>query len=411
MSNLVFIFKIIIFFVIIYLVRHFEKFSIYILQKLGSFYIKCAQFLSSRKDLVGYTRSDKLTKLQYAVSYDKNIKLDLPEILLENIEYINEIPIKSASIALVYKARLKNGCDIAIKIVKQKEKMKLINECKTIAKFGKVLHKFRILKRFNFEKITNEISSNILQELSMTKEALNINHFRFLIKDISAISAPFIYTKFCTENIIVMSWIDGMTILEVNKDSNIALQEKRRIAKEILDSHLTQAYIDNIFHADLHTSNIMYGKDKKIYFIDFGAYCKISKADANALLEIIRAFLHKDYLKLAKIHKQIGWIENGTNLNEFSNECKKIGDLYFNSNNLSIGEIFHSLIQVSNKFGMEIQPQLILLQKTMAMIEGLIRNLDENCNVLQLSKDKIDEIYFRLFIYKVINNILCWFKL
>ncbi|QED22923.1 ABC1 kinase family protein [Candidatus Deianiraea vastatrix] len=402
-----------IFLIAIYITRFTPKFGVYIIYKLGSFYIKFGQFLSMRGDLIGSKRACSLSLLQYSVQSNQDyidIVKNLPNALLQDLEKIDEKPVNSASIALVYKAKLKNGNYIAIKVVKKSAKIEISRDCKKMTFLLNFLAKIKAFKRFNFYQIASDISAALHCELDMENELCNINHFRYKNADRYNISSPYVYAKYSNKDVLVMSWIDGMTILDIINDVNFSSALKIKIAKDIINAHLDQVYIDNYFHGDLHASNVMVLNDNKLCFIDFGCYYKISRSDADALFEIIRSFLKKDYITLAKIHSNIAWITPSVDIYQFADECRKIGDIYFNNASISIGEVFTSLLFVSKKFGMELQPQLILLQKTMAMIEGMVLDLAPDYNILLLASEKIDEIYLKIFSEKLITKISSYIK-
>lgn len=408
---ILFVLKILSFLLTLALLGYFGKFGKYIIVNLGSFYIKLGQFLSTREDLIGKKRAELLQVLQYNVD-ERNIDLDdniLPENLIQDLATIEKKPIKSASIALVYSGLLKNGDKIAIKIVKQNEKKGLEVDCQRFLKFCQLLSKFRLLKRFNFEKIAIDIVNSLKLELDMQNEAKNIAKFRYYNCNELMVSAPFVYEKYSTNNVLVMEFLEGFTVLDIIKSDKFDQKQKSKIAAIALNSHLKQVYIDNYFHSDPHQSNLIWSNNK-LYFIDFGAYCKLKKQDATALLRIMNAFLNKNYQEIAAIHMEVKYIDDTVNLSEFEAECKKIGDQFLNNPNFTISEVFKSLIDTSKKFQMQVQPQLILVQKTMVMIEGLIKSLDPTANPLTLSKTMIDKIYFRFKVKNFIIKLKNFFK-
>lgn len=411
MNIISFVLKILYFFLLIFFMRFSGKFAIYLIARMGSFYIKLGQFLSTREDLVGEIRARFLKFLQHSVPYDKNFDIAtvFNKNLARDIDVINKKPIKSASIAQVHKAILKNGDIVAIKVVKDKERRNLEFGCKRFKNFGSFLSKFSFLKRFNFERATQDITKSLLSELDMQFEARNINKFRYFFADDKKISAPFVYEQYSTKNVIVMEFIEGQTILEVINNERLDQKEKSKIASIILDSHLKQVYMDNFFHSDPHQSNLIYSLDKRVFFIDFGGYCELRKQDSIALLKIMNAFLNRNYKMVAKVHREVGYIEEGVDLFEFEEACREIGDRYLDREQFSISEVFKSLIDTGKKFKMELQPQLLMVQKTMVMIEGLVKSLDPDANPLLLSKSMINKIYaraaFRSFFLKLTEKL------
>ncbi len=405
--RIVFILKILVFITAVCVIRLKIAKSVVIIQNLGGFFIKLGQFLSTRPDLVSLKVSQILLQLQYNVGIDRAVNLHstIPSNLAEEILELHESPIKSASIAQIYKGKLKNGSEIAVKIVKPQERTSITADLENFTKLVNMLPRWKCLARFNFREIALNIKSAMLQELNLENEAKNIAEFRYLFADYNKISAPRVYFEYSNADVLVMEFICGKVIGEIAGDVNFCEKTKLNIAKLLLDAHLIQVYMHHKFHADVHHNNIMYGENGVLYFIDFGIYSEISVQDSNAILEIIRAFLRRDYTEIAKIHQQIGYVPTGTNLEDFSISCKEIGDLYLDKEQFSIGQIFRSLMQVSSKFGMEIQPQLVLLQKTMIMTEGVVKSLQANANIWQMSSKMIDKIYLKLAIYRCVRAV------
>lgn len=408
MKSVIFILKSIYFFKIIFLVKFCPKISLFLIAKMGSFYIKLGQFLSTREDLVGIFRALKLKDLQHMISFDE--KFDITSVfskeLMSDFKEIDKKPIKSASIAQVHKATLKNGDIVAIKVVKKKEKINLEKGCDNFLNFCTFLSKIKYLKRFNFKNAAIDIINSLLSELDMRIEARNINKFRYFFADDDKISAPFVYDQYLTKDVIVMEYINGKTILDIILDETFNQKKKSEIAKLILDSHIKQVYIDNFFHSDPHQSNLIYSDDERIFFIDFGGYSNLLKKDSVALLKIMNAFLNKDYIGVAKIHKEVGYINSEVDLKEFEMACKNIGDKYLNKTNFLISDVFKSLLNTGRRFKMELQPQLVMVQKTMVMIEGLVKSLDFDANPLLMSQFMINRAYKKMVIGNFIKKII-----
>lgn len=411
MSYLAFIFKLIFFlFSIIFLYYKnpiLNRFALHIINYLGAFWIKFSQFLSTRSDFLSENISNKLLKMQENVKIDNSLVFEecINENLRNDLENFDHLPIASASLAQIYKGRLKNGEFVGIKILKPKQEWILKKDLDTFCKICLILSKLKKLKRLNLNKIGLEIKNSILNEVNFLNEANNIIKFRANFSKSKNISAPFVYFKYSTETCLVMEWINGKTIKKFSEEEKIPQSRKNIIAKEIINSHLKQVYEDFIFHGDIHHGNIIIDNYYRIYFIDFGIYYKIDRKDSMAVLKIIYYFLNKKYKELAMFHLEIGYINTDVDLFDFENECKKIGDKYLslNSCKFSIAEIFRSLISVSKKFGMEIQPQLIILQKTMVMLEGVTRTLNTEVSIWNESYEKIYNLYSRYIIFSKIK--------
>lgn len=386
----IFIFKIFIFFIIYYASPCCEKLFIYLMHFFGPFFIKLCQFISTREDIATNSRISILLKMQDSLPIEK-IKLHkiLSNNLLLRIKYIEPQPLSSASIAQVYKAQLDNSEYVAIKIIKPKQLTKIHKDLARFMKLMHILSRIRILERFNLYKIAMQIQANLLLEFDLNNEANNIEEFRCHFSDNPNVNAPFVYKSLSTVNVLVMEWIDGVNLKHFSASQDIL----DKITKAILISHIDQVYKYNKFHADIHHSNILITKDYKIFFIDFGSYCKISSKDANTILRIINAFLHQDYYRIALIHKEAKYIPDNSDIFKFANECKKIGLSYLAQTNPSFGNIFKSLLKIAQEFGMELQPQLIMLQKTMVMTEGVVRHINQEMDIWKAIKVPIKRRY------------------
>ena len=198
---------------------------------------------------------------------------------------------------------------------------------------------------------------------------------------------PKIYWQFTAGDIITLEWIEGVSIYDKDKIIKLGLDPKD-IAAKIAVIFFNQAYRDGFFHADLHPGNILVCPDGKVALIDFGIIGTLPENDRLAIAEILYAFLKRDYQLVAEVHRRIGYIPKNTNLEHFSQSCRAIAEPIMGCaiKDISIGNLLTQLFKVTEEFGMETQPQLLLLQKSMVVVEGIGQSLDAEINMWQLAE-------------------------
>jgi ubiquinone biosynthesis protein len=228
------------------------------------------------------------------------------------------------------------------------------------------------------------------QEINMLNEAKNIDHMRLLFYDNKEVKIPKIYYNLSNNDMIVMEWIDGVKVDKIC-DLNLSSNERCILAKKLISSFMIQYYDFGFFHADPHNGNILLSKNY-IGILDFGMCAKINSRDKFYVTKIVHDFVSKKYEEVALFHREIGYIPGDTNVNDFAIECRKIGDSIFGGNNqLSIGNLMFLLFEVSKKFGMEIQPHLLMLQRSIIMIEGMAKSIDPSIDIWNVMKGWMSE--------------------
>lgn len=383
-----------------------ERFLLFVIRAMGPFFIKMGQFLSTREDIIGSKYSQILKVLCDDVGDGFHNNIIIPDFI--------ETPVfvSSASIACVYKG-IFMGQDVAIKIVKPKVREIIFINISCIKRISKLLLRFTLFKRLNLNDIVAEFEDMMNREINMLNEAENMDHMRLLFYDNKEVNIPKIYRDLSNNDMIVMEWINGIKIDKIG-DLNLSLNERSILATKLISSFMVQYYDFGFFHADPHNGNILLSKNY-IGILDFGMCAKINSRDKFYITKIVHDFVSKKYDEVAFFHREIGYIPGDTNVNDFATECKKIGDSIFGSNNkLSIGNLMFLLFEVSKKFGMEIQPHLLMLQRSIIMIEGMAKNIDQSIDIWNIMKNWMSEnlgieYYVRLHLLcakRVINKII-----
>ena len=366
------------------------------LQEMGTTFIKLGQFLATRPDIIGENLAKDLETLQDKLpEFEKSeatliLKKGLEENVYNNISEFSE-PIAAASIAQVHFAKIKINGDIkevAIKILRPSIE-KIFNEeidaLMLLASLTeKIVSKSRRLKLIEVVHLLREITN---LEMDLRFEAAAANELYENTKDDIGFNVPKIYWNFTTKNILTLDKINGISIRE-----NEQLKKNRidvtKLSKNIIQHFLRQAIRDGFFHADMHQGNIFVNKNGEIIPVDFGIMGRLDDLSKRYLAEILYGFTQRDYKKVAKVHLLANLVPKNTSLSEFAQALRSIGEPIFGQSvkNISGSKLLNQLFEVTEKFNMQTQPQLLLLQKTMVVVEGVARKLDPETDIWETSK-------------------------
>ena len=370
------------------------------IQNMGTSFIKLGQFLSTRPDIIGDRLSGKLEKLQDRVPAFSTV--EAKDIIKNNIgsENFNLIinlsePIAAASIAQVHKAQINDEGiikDVAIKVLRPNIK-KLFNEqidalmllayiIEGLAKKTKRLRLVEVV--FLLKQITNH-------EMDLRFEAAAANEYAENTKNDSGFYVPKIYWNFTSEEVLTLDWIDGVSIREkdmlIEKNINI-----NQIASDVIQHFLRHAVRDGFFHADMHQGNLFINENGQIVPVDFGIMGRIDKINRRFLAEILYGFIRRDYKKVAEVHILAGLVPANTQLEPLSQALRSIGEPIFGQKvkDISGGKLLKQLFDITDKFNMQTQPQLLMLQKTMVVVEGVARRLNPDTNIWETSRPVLE---------------------
>ena len=371
------------------------------MEEMGITFIKLGQFLATRPDIIGEKLSDQLQTLQDKVpAFSKNIALkEIKEgVGEENYkDFINiSDPIAAASIAQVHKAQIKEDGilkDVAIKVLRPNIK-KIFNEeiealmllayiIETIVKKTKRLKLVEVV--FLLKEITNH-------EMDLRFEAAAANEFYENTRNDIGFKIPKIYWKLTSDNVLTLDWVEAISIREVEKIKTLGINIKS-LARDIIQHFLRHAVRDGYFHADMHQGNLLVDNSGQLIFIDFGIMGRIDKVNRRFLAEILYGFIKRDYLKVAKVHIAAGLVPDNVNTEELAQALRSIGEPIFGQSvkDISGGKLLKQLFDITEKFNMQTQPQLLLLQKTMVVVEGVARKLDPDANIWQISQPVLEK--------------------
>ncbi|KHS88573.1 ubiquinone biosynthesis regulatory protein kinase UbiB [Pectobacterium brasiliense] len=370
------------------------------LQELGPVWIKFGQMMSTRRDLFPPAIADQLAMLQDKVEpFDgklarEQIELSMGGIPLE--EWFDDFDIKplaSASIAQVHTACLKStGKEIVIKVIRPdilpviKADMRLM---KRLA--GWLPHLLPDGRRLRPREVVLEYEKTLLDELNLLREAANAIQLRRNFENSPMLYVPEVYSDYCSEGMLVMERIYGIPVSDVDALTANGTDMKL-LAERGVQVFFTQVFRDSFFHADMHPGNIFisyeHPEDPQYIGIDCGIVGSLNKEDKRYLAENFIAFFNRDYRKVAELHVDSGWVPPDTNVADFEFAIRTVCEPIFEKPlaEISFGHVLLNLFNTARRFNMEVQPQLVLLQKTLLYVEGVGRQLYPQLDLWKTAK-------------------------
>jgi len=370
------------------------------LESMGTTFIKLGQFLATRPDIIGEKLSKQLENLQdklppFSILQAKEIiKKDLGQETYDSIINLSE-PVAAASIAQVHKAQIDdNGTikDVAIKILRPDIKKIFNDEIDAIMLFAFLVESFiKKTKRLKLVEVVFLLKEITNLEMDLRFEAAAANEYAENTKNDVGFRVPEIYWNFTSENVMTLDWVDGISIRETEELKRRNLNTEK-IANDIIQNFLRHAVRDGFFHADMHQGNIFIDNNGHIVPIDFGIMGRLDKMSKRFLAEILFGFIQRDYRKVAEVHLVAGLVPKEVPIDDLSQALRSIGEPIFGQTvkDISGGKLLKQLFDVTEKFNMQTQPQLLMLQKTMVVVEGVARKLNPNTNIWTTSKPVLE---------------------
>ncbi|KFZ29524.1 ubiquinone biosynthesis protein UbiB [Pseudidiomarina atlantica] len=373
------------------------------LESLGPVWVKFGQMLSTRRDLLPPDIALELAKLQDRVKpFDGAKAQQLIEKALE-LKSIDElfddfavVPLASASIAQVHTARLKKGEgageDVVIKVIRPDIRGAIDADLRLMETLAAVLAKhLPDGRRLKPKEVVREYRKTLLDELDLAREAANAIQLKRNFEDSPLLYIPTVFSDYSRTNVMVMERIDGIPVNDV--DTLVALGvDMKKLAERGVEVFFTQVFRDSFFHADMHPGNIFVSRenpdDPQYLGIDFGIVGTLNREDKRYLAENFLAFFNRDYRKVAELHIDSGWVPAHVNVEEFESAIRTVCEPIFNKPlaDISFGHVLVNLFNTARRFEMEVQPQLVLLQKTLLYVEGLGRTLYPQLDLWKTAK-------------------------
>jgi ubiquinone biosynthesis protein len=368
------------------------------LEALGPIFVKFGQMLSTRRDLLPQDIADELAKLQDRVPpFPSNIALKTLELIYG--KPVNEVflvfdaePVASASIAQVHLAVLHDGTEVAVKVLRPGI-APVISHDIALMETGAWLVEalWPDGKRLKPREVVGEFARHLGDELDLMREASNCSQLRRNFLDSPLLLVPEVYWDYCYSGVMVMQRVKGVPISHVAelRAQGIDIPRLGRVGVEIF---FTQVFRDGYFHADMHPGNIFVGSDGRYIAVDFGIMGTLTDEDKNYLAQNFLGFFRRDYKRVAEAHIEAGWAPRNTRVDDFETAIRAVCEPIFDKplKEISFSRVLLRLFQTSREFNVEIQPQLVMLQKTLLNIEGLGRDLDPDLDLWTTAKPYLE---------------------
>ncbi len=369
------------------------------LETLGPIFVKFGQVLSTRRDLIPADIADELARLQ------DRVPPFAPEIALASIRQaygkpasevfaeFDPVPVASASVAQVHFARLHDGRAAAVKILRPNIAPVIAHDVALLyAGAGLVESLWQDGKRLRPREVVAEFEKHLEDELDLMREAANGSQLRRNFQDSDLLLVPEIYWDWCHSDVMVMERMAGTPVSQVARLRTQGV-DIPKLAEDGVTIFFTQVFRDGFFHADMHPGNILVSPEGRYIALDFGIMATLTDSDKNYLAQNFLAFFNRDYKRVAQAHIEAGWAPAETRMDDFEAAIRAVSEPIFDRplKEISFGRFLLRLFQTSRRFGVVIQPQLVMLQKTLLNIEGLGRQLDPDLDLWKTAKPFLEQ--------------------
>lgn len=386
-------------------------------EQLGPVFIKFGQMLSTRRDLLAPDIAEELALLQDRVaSFDGALAQQLIETSLgapiaELFDEFEVQPLASASIAQVHAARLKTGQEIVIKVIRPEIEKTIEADVSLMHTLASLMVRFapERTRRLQPVAVVEEYRKTLFDELNLLREAANGIQLRRNFEGSGTLYVPEVYSEYCRENVLVMERIYGIPVSDIAalkaNGTNMKLLAERGV-----EVFFTQVFRDSFFHADMHPGNIFvsydHPQDPQWIGIDCGIVGTLNKDDKRYLADNFLAFFNRDYRKVAELHVESGWVPADTKIEEFESAIRTVLEPIFEKplSEISFGHVLLNLFNTARRFDMAVQPQLVLLQKTLLYVEGVGRQLYPQLDLWKTAKPFLEEWMQQQVGYKAVIN-------
>ncbi len=357
------------------------------LEDLGPIFIKAGQVLSTRRDLLPDDIAEELAKLQDKVPpfpghlakkmIEESLKLPIDAVFQEfDLE-----PLASASVAQVHAATLLNGKLVVVKVLRPGIQKIIERDLDLLMTLAKIANRYwPDARRFKPKEMVEEVSHTLRDELDLQREGANASQLRRNFKNSDLLYIPEIYWAYSRATVLVMERIEGIQVHNVQALKASGMNMKK-LAERGVEIFFTQVFRDSFFHADMHPGNIFVStknlENPQYIAVDFGIVGSLNTKDKRYLAENMLAFFKRDYQRVAELHVASGWLPPDTRIDQFEGAIRAVCEPIFERplKDISFGQLLLRLFQTARRFNINIQPQLILLQKTLLNIEGVGRQL------------------------------------
>lgn len=395
------------------------------IEALGPIFVKAGQVLSTRRDILPDDIATALSALQDQVTpfpgktAKRMIKEALGVSLRDCFAEFDDEALASASIAQVHAARLLSGESVVVKVLRPRIHELIASDIDLLRVFARLVERvYAKAAHFKPSALVDEIAETLQNELDLLREAANASQLARNFKQSDALHIPAIHWTYCRSNVLVQDRIAGIPLH--NKALLTASGiDTHAVAKQLISVFFTQVFRDNFFHADIHPGNLFVEVNQdpgvKLIAVDFGIVGSLSQQDQRYIAENMMAFFKRDYQRVAELHIASGWLPPDTRVDQFEGAIRAVSEPIFALPfaEISFGQLLMRLLQVARQFEINVQPQLILLQKTLLGVEGLCRELAPHLDLWAVATPQIEQwlkqqVGVKAFFMRIRDNLPRW---
>ncbi len=355
-------------------------------------YIKLGQLLATRPDIIGFEVARDLSRLHdrmppFSLSearreFERAFSKSVDDVFFEFSE-----PVAAASIAQVHAATLKSGERIAVKILRPNIEKEVRAEFQAFCRFARFIE--RLIpgaRRLEPAQLFETLSTTAIMELDLRLEAAAASAFAEQIDQYDGISAPQIYLPLTSRRVLAMEWVDAKPVMS-EQFAQRPPSFRKALARRLIQIFLTQALQHGFFHADMHPGNLLVDDNGQIIFVDFGIMGRIDEKTRITFAEIIHGFITRDYRRAAQAHFDAGYVPKTHSTDAFAQALRAVGEPLFglSAHHVDMSKVLQQLFDVTALFDMRLRPELVLLQRTMVVVEGVARDLDPEINMWEVA--------------------------
>jgi len=369
------------------------------LEALGPIFVKFGQVLSTRRDLLPADLADELAKLQDQVPpFDGELAIAEVERAFgrpigQVFEKFDPKPVASASVAQVHLAALPGGAEVAVKVLRPGMLPVIGEDLALLDTSARLVERFFADgRRLKPREVVAEFARHLFEELDLMREAAHASQLRRNFQDSPLLVVPEVHWDWCATNVMTMQRMRGTPVSHVEELRRQGVDIKK-LARTGVEIFFTQVFRHGFFHADMHPGNILVTPEGRYVALDFGIMGTLTEVDKQYLAQNFLGFFQRDYARVARAHLEAGWVPPDTRADEFEGAIRAVCEPFFDRplGEISFGRALVRLFQTSRRFNVQIQPQLVMLQKTLLNIEGLGRQLDPELDLWATAKPFLEK--------------------